>query len=243
MKKLLIIFCLNCVAPPLFAQVKKLLALPITDYVVKGKDSVQIVQVKLPEGLTIADNTAGVLRSLYSSTDTVVYDLGKGKCGLTKGAYNYYGIVMNANMRSPKKGDMLYTFGWFKNLYEGILFAVASNGITITSVEERKLVDLDVAMHMAGAAAENSIIDSLVKDVRYTADVMIAQNNNQDMLLQNGIFKGKKLFATMQTITDKEVNMFLKYIVARPRLYTGNAWKFSEIFATWMAGGTPTVVE
>jgi hypothetical protein len=63
------------------------------------------------------------------------------------------------------------------------------------------------------------------------------------MVLPDGIFKGKKLFATMQVITDKDVIAFLKYINARPNIYAGGTWKFSEIFATWMAGGTPTVQE
>jgi hypothetical protein len=63
------------------------------------------------------------------------------------------------------------------------------------------------------------------------------------MVLPDGIFKGKKLFATMQLITDKDVIAFLKYISARPAIYAGGTWKFSEIFATWMASGTPTVQE
>ena len=40
-----------------------------------------------------------------------------------------------------------------------------------------------------------------------------------------------------------ELELFLKYIIARPKNYAGNSWKISEIFATWIDGGTPTVVE
>ncbi len=46
----------------------------------------------------------------------------------------------------------------------------------------------------------------------------------------------------MQTITDKDVTDFIKYMIAHPQKYTGNTWKFLEIFATWRASGTPTAI-
>ena len=47
----------------------------------------------------------------------------------------------------------------------------------------------------------------------------------------------------MQAVTVPEVENFLKYIAARPAKYAGNTWKFSEIMATWMDAGAPTVIE
>jgi hypothetical protein len=227
---------------PLLAQLKKVVAFPVTDYIVKGNDSVQIIQLKLPEGLIIEKSAAGILKSVYSGLDTVT-ELGTGKCNLIKDNYCYFGIKMKKRQRTPKKGDLLYTSVSINNCYIGNLFNVVCYGITINSVDERKLVDMDMAIAFKDAAAEQTVIDSLVNDVHYTAKVMVAQQNNQDMVLQDGLFKGKQLFATMQVITDKDVIAFLKYVNARPAKYAGNTWKFSEIFATWMAGGTPTVID
>ncbi|MEI7735277.1 MAG: hypothetical protein WCI49_07400 [Ferruginibacter sp.] len=242
MKKLLIIFCAFCIITPSQGQLKKLIAFPITGYIVKGNDSVQIVQLNLPEGLTIGKSEAGILKSVKNGTDTVT-ELGTGKCNLIKNNYYYFGIITKKGLRSPKEGDLLYTSVNVKGFYFGYLFNVVRFGITINSVEERKLADMKMAMTFKDAAAEQSVIDSLVNDVHYTGKSMAEQQNSQDMVLPDGIFKGKKLFATMQLITDKDVIAFLKYIDARPSIYAGNTWKFSEIFATWMASGTPTVLE
>ena len=240
MRKLLIIFCAFCITIPSPGQVKKLIAFPITSYIVKGNDSVLIVQLNLPEGLTIEKTAAGILKSVKYGTDTVT-ELGTGKCNLIKSNYYYYGIKIKKGLRNPKEGDLLYTSVNVKNFYIGYLFNVVRFSITINSVEERKLIDMKMAMSFKDAAAEQAVIDSLVNDVHFTAKEMIAQQNNQDMTLKDGLFKGKQLFATMQGITDKDVIAFLKYINARPSIYAGNTWKFSEIFATWMASGTPTV--
>jgi hypothetical protein len=242
MKKLLIIFCAFCIITPSLAQLKKLIAFPITGYIVKGNDSVQIVQLNLPEGLSIEKSAAGLLKSVKNGTDTIA-ELGVGSCNLIKNNYYYFGIKTKKGFRNPKEGDLLYTSVNTKGFYIGYLFNVVRFSITINSVEERKLVDMKMAMTFKEAAAELAVIDSLVHDVQYTGKAMAELQNSQDMVLPDGIFKGKKLFATMQVITDKDVIAFLKYISARPTLYAGVTWKFSEIFATWMASGTPTVKE
>ena len=36
---------------------------------------------------------------------------------------------------------------------------------------------------------------------------------------------------------------FIDYVIAQPQKYAGNTWKIAETFATWMAGGTPTVIK
>ncbi len=243
MIRVLTIFYLCCISQPLLAQVKKTLALPVTGYLVKANDSVQIVQVKLPDGLQIENKTPGILRPVHTKGDTAIQDIGTGKCQLIKGNYYYYGLHTGKGSRSPKEGDLLYTTVGMTSLYEGLLFPVIRHHITITSVEERTLANLAIVLALKNAAAEQAIIDSLVKDVQYTGLAMQKENNNQDMLLEDGLFKGKKLFAAMQMVNAGEVTAFLKYIAARPRIYAGNTWKFSEIFATWMAGGTPTVKE
>jgi hypothetical protein len=36
---------------------------------------------------------------------------------------------------------------------------------------------------------------------------------------------------------------FFDYIISRPRLYAGKNWKISEIFATWLTEGAPSVIK
>jgi hypothetical protein len=243
MKKWLLVFCICIAAFPLLSQNKQVVAFPITDYMVKANDSLTVVQIKMPPGLSIAEKTPGILKAAYSLTDTTTADLGAGKCQLIKSDYYYFGIFTYNIIRKPKQGDLVYTFVELKNNYTGLLFKMASHNITINSVEENLIIDFITAFNLKDAAAEKPFIDSMVNDVIYTGKAMAQQNNNQDMDITSGRFKGKKLFATMQTITGKDVTDFIKYIIARPKKYAGNTWKFSEIFATWITSGAPTVIE
>jgi len=56
------------------------------------------------------------------------------------------------------------------------------------------------------------------------------------------LFDGKKIFEAMETTTRKELEEFLKYVIARPVKYAGNTWKLSEIFATWVVSKSPQVI-
>ena len=58
-----------------------------------------------------------------------------------------------------------------------------------------------------------------------------------------GTFKGEMLYFTMMYIDTIQIIDFLEYINARPELYAGYTWKFSEIFATWLAAGAPKVLK
>jgi hypothetical protein len=82
-----------------------------------------------------------------------------------------------------------------------------------------------------------------VSDIRFTGSEMLKQMPDYNKLVKGGIYDGKKLFDAMQAVKRSELELFLKYITARPKKYAGNNWKISEIFATWMDGATPTVVE
>jgi hypothetical protein len=90
---------------------------------------------------------------------------------------------------------------------------------------------------------ELRLLDSMVNDIRFTGSEMLKQIPEQNKAIKGGIYDGKKLFDAMQAVTRNELELFLKYIIARPKNYAGNSWKISEIFATWMDGSTPTVVE
>lgn len=72
---------------------------------------------------------------------------------------------------------------------------------------------------------------------------MQQQMPENDQLISDGIFKGKRLFNAMQAATRKDLELFLKYVNARPKNYAGNNWKITEVFATWIVSGAPTVLE
>jgi hypothetical protein len=61
--------------------------------------------------------------------------------------------------------------------------------------------------------------------------------------VEGGLFNGKKLFDAIETSGRKELEKFLKFIVARSGKYACNTWKLSDIFAIWMINQTPQAIE
>jgi hypothetical protein len=61
--------------------------------------------------------------------------------------------------------------------------------------------------------------------------------------IQSGKFEGKPVLNVMTASTQQDVIDFFEYMIARPNLYAGHEWKVSEIFATWLTGGAPTVIK
>ncbi len=219
----------------------KIFAFPITEYVVNAGDSIIVVQIIPGDGIEIPKDKMGLIRSVRTETDTSII-LGQGRCSLIKGDYYYYGIKQAKGSRLPKAGDLLYTFIQAPDLYEGLLYAVAKHSITLRKVREGDFYNMNDILWM-DEAKEKTLIDSLVADIHYTGKAMYIQNDKQDQVVKGGRFGGKKLFATMEIITAKDVADFLKYVAAKPRIYGGDNWKISEIFATWMISKTPTVIE
>jgi hypothetical protein len=178
MKKLLIIFYTACAGLTVTAQIKKVAAFPITDYMVKLNDSIQLVQLQLPENMSMAMSATGILKSVYSGKTDTVTELGMGKCHLIKGSYYYFAIRTKQAQRLPKKGDLLYAFVTLPDFYSVYLFNVVKHNIIINSVDERKLADMNMIIGFRDAAAEQSVIDSLVNDVHYTGRAMAEQQNS-----------------------------------------------------------------
>ena len=224
------------------AQEKILMAFPITDYIVE-KDSIQIVQVLLPEGITIPEKTMGVLRRVYSTADTSTAMIASGRCQLIKGRYHYFALRNDNPGLKPVAGNLLYTNAAVPGVFQGPLFRVIRHGIVLQSVEEKTLANLETVMRMRSKNDEKAVLEQLVADVRYTGTEMAKQQSMPDVSIEQGAYKGKTIFTAMQAVTVPEVENFLKYIAARPAKYAGNTWKFSEIMATWMDAGAPTVIE
>lgn len=225
-------------------SVEKLVAFKITDYIKPLNDSAVIVQVFKPALFPahITDRQSGVLYHCYkegSVTDTAM--AGWGRCNLIKGEYHYFAISLQKKQQASA-GDLIYIKTKVPYLYDGVLMKVMNHAIAFTNVFGDDFMKSD-AIFTNTKKDEQNILDSMVSDIQYTGTEMLKQMPAQNQLVKDGIYKGKKIFESMQAVKRNELEMFLKYIVARPRNYAGNTWKISETFATWMAGGTPTVIE
>ncbi|MGG9971949.1 hypothetical protein ACQ33O_09175 [Ferruginibacter sp. SUN002] len=241
--KLLLLLSLVCKIGMTQNESSFAMAFPITDYITPLGDSIQLVQVLMPDGLSVKEKSLGILKPKRVSGDTDTIDIGSGRCNLIKGDYYYYTIKPAKKSRLPKEGDLLYTMIELPGLYNGILYKVARHAITFSKIDETPLLSLNDVLFIANKTAEDSTIGLLVDEVKYTGNTMIAQNDNQDMVIEKGTYKDKKLFATMVNIKQADVVDCLEYIIARPSLYAGYNWKFSEVFATWMSEGAPTVIK
>jgi len=221
----------------------QIMALPITDYITKLNDSIQIVQILLPDGLSVKDKAVGLLKPKRKSTDADSINIGYGKCNLIKGDYYYFTINVDKRSRLPREGDLLYIYIDLPGVYTGILFKAARHAITFSKIDDTPLLELTDVRLMSDKKREDELIDSFVEEIKFTAKTMMTQNDNQDINIESGPYKGKKMFATMLEVKPNDIIDFLKYIDARPTLYAGYNWKFSEIFATWVSAGAPKVIE
>jgi len=220
---------------------KDVFAFRITDYIVKLTDSAVLVQVESARGnLGIAEKQLGLLKANYSNGDTVT--IGAGKCQLIKGSFYYFAIQLNNKERWPKKDDLLYTKAEYPATYKGQVYNLLRLSINLQHVNGGPFYSFAFPV-FGDKSQEGSVIDSLVTDIKYTGREMQQQDNGQDRTIASGRFKNKKLFAAMQEITSGDMADFLDYMIARPLMYAGNDWKIAEVFATWMDGGTPTVVK
>ena len=216
----------------------------ISDYMVKLDDSTTVVQMAIPDAwpLRISEKQLGVLKYRYEQGKE--YDtsmIGFGRCYLIKSEWHYF-TIKRIKDRGPQQGDLLITKCKMPKAYTGLLFNIARHGISLTKVDDLPFYN-STEMFSFGPATEQAFLDSMAADIRYTGKAMSEQVDGQDQTINGGIYDGKKLFATMQTITRKDIEKFLKYAVARPSKYSGNTWKVSELFATWMVSKTPEVIE
>lgn len=241
--QLTLFFCL--IQALCMAQRTETQAFPITDYMVPSGDSIMIVQIDLPEKLLIKENTMGVLQPKWSEEDTLTYtNLGLGRCHLIKSNYHYYGIKLTPGLRKPKAGDLIYTQVVFPSLYSSLLQSISTHYISFLNAYGDPLFPMDSVWHHNNAATEIKFMDRLVEEVRFVGKVMQEENNQQDRLVEEGPYAGKKLFDLMVNGTTRvDMEKFLRYIDARPAKYAGHAWSISEIYATWIVSGAPTVIK
>jgi len=244
MKNLLLIIALLSGTTVCFAQqnrAKDLFTFRITDYTVKLNDSTVLVQIQPQGSVGIPEKQVGLLKGNSNfALDTAV--IGWGRCQLIKGDYHYFSIHLKDNKRLPKKGDLLYTKVNYPASYKGRIFGLIQLDIYLQRVTEGSFYTF--AFPASGnVQQENSVVDSLAADIKYTAIEMLKIMPEQNLLITSGRYKDKKLFTAMQEISGNDVKDFIDYVLYIPTRYEGNNWKISETFATWMNSGAPAAVK
>src|SRR5690349_11564930 len=79
-------------------------AFPITDYMVDLNDSVKLVQLEMPEGITLKDKQLGLLRGVYGELKSDTSEKGYGRCNLIKKQFCYFSIGHNKSGVAAKAG-------------------------------------------------------------------------------------------------------------------------------------------
>jgi hypothetical protein len=218
-------------------------AFPITDYFVDLDDSTRVVQVMLPEGISFTEKQLAVLRGVYRTSHADTALKGFGRCQLIKGDYYYFAISANKSGIPAKEGDLLYTYMTKATVYEGLLTQPAAHFITLQDVYDQPFYDPYSVFSAWTASMEENVLDTMVKDIRFTGKYFLENDPAMDLLIESGPYKGRKLLQVMIGCQVKELTAFLGYMAARPLLYAGRSWKLSEVFATWLSAGSPTVIK
>jgi hypothetical protein len=226
-------------ASHLHAQKKWPRAFPITDYIVALNDSTKVVQVELPEGLSIPDKEIGIIEGIYRTHDTDAVYKGYGRCNLIKGNYYYFSMSHNTSNMPLQAEDLVYVNLGPTNIYYGQIPKLAGHFIQLTDVYEKKLYDVYDIFKNWTEGNENALIDSMVNDIRFTGDYFLKNNPTMNIEIAKGINKGKHVLDMMMLASRKEVMQFLDYVIAYPKLYKGHVWKASEVYATWVSAGSP----
>lgn len=218
-------------------------AFPITDYIVKLNDSTKVVQIQMPDAYSLKEKQLGLIWGVYEKSKDEAVEKGYGRCHLIKGDYYYFSIGHNASGRELKKGDLLYTFMDKTNIYFGQVPQIAAHFIRLQDVYEEPLFDRYSVFGYWTAADEKKVIDSMAADIKFTGKYFIENDPSVDKPINSGDYKGKKTLHVMAECKSADVIKFLDYVIARPRMYAGRDWKISEVFATWLSEGAPTVIK
>lgn len=238
--------CFLFFSPAGFTQAdtsKWLRAFPITDYIVELTDSSKVVQVQLPDGHSIQEKQLGLVWGVYNGSKEEAVEKGYGKCHLIKGDYYYFTISNNKSGLPLKKGDLLYVLTEKPDIFAGLIPQIAAHFIRLQDVYETSFFDRYNIFGYWDETMEKQLIDSMVADIRFTGDYFIENNPSIDKPINSGDYKGKNTLYVMAGCQPEDLAKFLDYIIARPRLYAGRDWKVSEVFATWLSEGAPTVIK
>jgi hypothetical protein len=195
----------------------------------------------MPDGLKIPEKQLGLVWGVYEHSREDVVQKGYGKCHLIKGNYYYFAIAHNESGKSLQKGDLIYTFMPRPQIFYGQIVYLASHFIRLKDVYGESFYDRYNIFLGWSEADEKKLLDSMVKDIRFTGRHFLDQNSEMNREILTGTYKGQRLLEVMVECTVTDLKKFFDYIIARPRMYAGREWKVSEIFATWLSEGAPEV--
>ncbi len=217
-------------------------AFPITDYMMDVNDSVKIVQVQLPTGPSIQMKQVGVLRGVYRESKSDTTMIGTGRCNLIKGDYYYFTINWKLSGTLPRRNDLLYVRIPRPPAYRRQIIPVASHFIVFRNVYDEDLFDRYAVFNKWEQSDEDALIDSMVRDVRFTGNYFLENNPSMNVKIATGKYQNQMVLNAMVVCAKPDMVDFLDYVIARPRLYAGREWKIAEVFATWLSSGAPTVI-
>ncbi|MGB5029794.1 MAG: hypothetical protein WBO38_14925, partial [Chitinophagaceae bacterium] len=203
----------------------------------------KIVQLEMPEGLIIKDKQPGIIYGVYRTAKDDAVEKGYGKCNLIKGQYYYFSIRNNKSGQPLQKGDLLYTMMEKTNIYYGRITQLAGHFIRLQNVYGDPFYDRYTLFSKWTANDEQKLIDSVIMDIKFTGNYFINNDPSMNVIINGGDYKGKKVLDVMTQCGPADIENFIDYMIARPRLYAGKEWKISEIFATWLSEGAPTVIK
>lgn len=220
-------------------------AFPITGYIVPIGDTVDVVQVELPQYLSFVDGKQlGLLRGIAHGQDVDTGSKGYGKCHLIKGQFNYFAIHM-AGKSKPQEGDLLYTFIPLpKTVVSNLMLQCAAHAIVFTDVHDSALYKPIVMLKKWDDKSEAALLQNMSKDIQYVGNFYLKEGDtSMNKPIGEGTYKGKGILDAMTLTSPNDVKDFLGYVAARPRRYAGNRWKISETYATWMLHGSPKAIK
>lgn len=221
---------------------KLLVGFPITNYMVDLNDSTKLVQI-LPGAIwNIKDKQLGLVRGIYRDGHVDTASKGWGKCQLIKGDYYYFAIGVLRNGAALMAGDLLYTFIDMPGKYIGQLTKIAARYISLQKVTEDFFYNRSDVFLDWSKEREEAVLDSMIVDIHFAGKYFNENSLSMNKKITTGIYNNSMVFETMMVVGRKELSDFLDYIIARPNNYAGHDWKISEIFATWLMAGAPTVI-
>jgi hypothetical protein len=201
-------------------------------------DTVRVVQVEMPDSLSIKEKELGVLFGAYHGDRNTAVQKGYGRCQLIKGNYFYF-TIHHDSAATFQAGDLIYLFMVRTNIYYGLFPKLASHFIRLQDVYGNAFYDRYQVFREWSALDEDRLIDSIQKDIRVTGKYYLEKEPSMDLVVESGLYQGGKLLSLMAECNAGDVRRFLEYVIEHPRLYAGNEWKISEIFATWIKNGAP----
>ncbi len=151
--------------------------------------------------------------------------------------------IRTLQKQNVKVGDLLFLSIPLKKPLMHLTQSLAAKAIYLSNVYGDSLYKFLPVIFDWDDKQEEALQLLLTKDIQETGKAMKAQQDGQQQKMVGGIFDGKNLFDAMEQVQTKQVQTFLKYMIARPNIYAGSCWKISEIFATWMTNKTPAIIE